>query len=59
MPFDAVSYALAKKAASIDDTRRTSTKIIAASNSLDTRRVDYKCDGTADESEIESAIGGL
>jgi len=39
--------------------RRSATKIVAASDSLDTMNADYVCDGSADEVEIESAINAL
>jgi len=39
--------------------RRSATKIVVASDSLDTTNADYVCDGTADEVEIEAAINAL
>ena len=39
--------------------RRTATKVVAASDSLDTTNADYVCDGTADEVEINQAITEL
>ena len=38
---------------------RAATKIVAASNSLDTTSADYVCDGENDQGEINSAIGAL
>ena len=35
------------------------TKIVAASDSLETGRADYICDGISDEDEINAAIGAL
>lgn len=35
---------------------RTATKIVCASDAIDTTNCDYLCDGTADESEIDSAL---
>lgn len=39
--------------------KENATLIISASNSKDTTTANYICDGTADESEINSAIGEL
>lgn len=38
---------------------RTATLVVAASNSLDTVRADYVCDGVADEVQINAAIAAL
>ncbi len=38
---------------------RTATKVVAASNAQDTTNADYVCDGTADQTEINTAIGAL
>jgi len=38
---------------------RVATKIVAASNSKDTSRADYVCDGSEDELTIESALSDL
>ena len=42
----------------VTDLIRTATKVVAASDSADSE-VDYICDGTADESEINTAISSL
>jgi len=44
-----------------DETKalRSATFIVAASDSLDSERADYICDGTADQSEINQAINAL
>jgi parallel beta-helix repeat protein len=39
--------------------KRTATKIVAASDSLDKSRADYVCDGVADQDEINAAINAL
>jgi len=39
--------------------RVVTTRIVAASNSKSPDEAHYECDGTADESEIELAIGEL
>ncbi|MCG2713051.1 MAG: right-handed parallel beta-helix repeat-containing protein [Candidatus Omnitrophica bacterium] len=41
------------------DDKTVATKIVAASNSLDTTRADYVCDGTDDQVEIQQAIDAL
>jgi len=38
---------------------RSATKVVAASDSLDTTNVDYLCDGTADDVQIQVAIDAL
>jgi len=38
---------------------RALTRIIAASDSLEPTKADYTCDGTADEYEINIAVGDL
>lgn len=38
---------------------RSATLVVAASDSLDTTNVDYLCDGTADEVQIEAAVAAL
>ena len=45
----------------IDQKNRTSpfTLVVAASDSLDTSKADYICDGTADQTEINNAITAL
>jgi parallel beta-helix repeat protein len=39
--------------------KRTATRIVAASDSLDKTGADYVCDGTADQEEINQAINDL
>lgn len=39
--------------------RRSATKVVAASNALDTTNADYICDGTNDEVQIQAAIDAV
>jgi len=45
--------------AQVPSGKRTATRIVAASNSLDKTRADYVCDGIHDEEEINRAISDL
>ena len=45
--------------AQVPSGKRTATRIVAASNSLDKTRADYVCDGIHDEEEINRAISDI